>query len=192
MTSFYSPTTGGLYQSETYEDDAPTVGLVPSDSILIEDELHDLLVSGLSAGNSIVVTDGLPASTPPTVAQLVATAQKVQVALLQATYQSEINAPVTFKNAAGVTSTYSAGNVVALNGQTAKQNVEDSLAVGAAGWTMGLWLDTNNVAQVFTYADLQGLSDAMGAVVQTDWKILVQKIAAVQAAATVADVQSIT
>ena len=142
-----------------------------------------------------------PAWTPITAAQAqailnppmtLAQAQTAQVVALQAAYAAAVNAPVTFKNAAGVTSTYASGNTLALNNQTATQNLADCINSGAAAWTMGHWLDTNNVAQVFTFADLQGLAAAMEAVEVLDWTDLVGKVAAVQAATTVAAVQAIT
>jgi hypothetical protein len=125
---------------------------------------------------------------PPTLAQALAT----KTAELQSDYVAAINAPVSFKNAAGVTSTYPSGNTVQINGQTAKQNLEDALTAGSAAWTLNAWLDTNGVAQTFTFADLQGLAAAMEAVVTVDWKDLVAKIAAAQAATTVAAIQAIT
>ena len=115
-----------------------------------------------------------------------------QIAALQAAYKSAINAPVSFKNAAGVTSTYPAGDSVSLNGKTASRNLSDCLTPGAAAWTMGKWLDSNNVAQDFTFSDLQGLAAAMEAVEVVDWQELVAKVAAVQAATTEADVLAVT
>ena len=119
-------------------------------------------------------------------------AKTAQIALLKAGYQTAINAPVTFKNAAGVTSTYPSGNTVLINGMRAKDLLAEVIAAGEAAWTLGKWLDTNNVAQTFTFADLQGLAAAMEAAVTTDWTDLVAKIAQVNAATTVAEVQSIT
>ena len=118
--------------------------------------------------------------------------QAAQVSALQAAYQAAINAPVTFENAAGVTSTYPAGSTVALNGATSTQNLNDCIAAGAPAWTLGHWLDTNNTAQVFTYADLQGLAAAMEAQEVYDWTDLVAKVAEVQAATTTAAVEAIT
>ena len=128
----------------------------------------------------------------PTSAELLTAAQATQVNALQAAYRRAVNAPVSFKNAAGVTSTYPAGDTLAINGKTALQNLEACLDAGSAAWTLGLWLDTNNVAQTFTYADLQGLAAAMAAVDTLDWKDLVSKIAQVQAATTVTEVEAIT
>ena len=119
-------------------------------------------------------------------------AKTAQIALLKAGYQTAINAPVTFKNAAGVTSTYPSGNTVLINGMRAKDLLAEVIAAGEAAWTLGKWIDTNNVAQTFTFADLQGLAAAMEAAVTTDWTDLVAKIAQVNAATTVAEVQSIT
>ncbi len=124
-------------------------------------------------------------------AQLLAQAQAAQIATLQASYKSAINAPVSFKNAAGITSTYPAGNSIALNGATAMQNLSNAITAGSAGWSLGKWLDTNDVAQTFTYADLQGLAAAMEAQETLDWQDLVAKVAEVQAATTIAAVQAI-
>lgn len=125
-------------------------------------------------------------------ASTLAGAQAAQISLLQSAYAAALSVPVGFKNAAGVTSTYPGGNTVAINGQTAMQNLEACIDAGATAWTLGKWLDTNNVAQTFTFADLQGLASAMAAVVQTDWTDLVAKVAEVQAATTVAEVVAIT
>ena len=59
MSSFYSPSTGGLYQSSTYDSTAPSIGVVPSDSILITDEEYDTLSSGIMSGQVIVNTAGV-------------------------------------------------------------------------------------------------------------------------------------
>ena len=127
-----------------------------------------------------VITESLPA------------AKAEQIALLQSSYKSAINAPVTFTNAAGVTSTYPSGDTILINGMRAKDLLAEVIAAGEAAWTLGKWIDTNNVAQTFTFADLQGLAAAMEAAVTTDWTDLVAKIAQVNAATTVAEVQSIT
>ena len=129
-------------------------------------------------------------SWPPPIT--LAEAQAAQIALLQSSYKSAINAPVSFKNSAGVTSTYPAGNTVSLNGNTATQNLSNVITAGATAWTLGKWLDTNNVAQTFTYADLVSLAGAMEAVEALDWQDLVAKIAEVNAATTVSAVQAIT
>jgi len=118
-------------------------------------------------------------------------AQAAQIAMLQADYVSAINAPVSFKNAAGVTSTYHCGSTLAVNGMTGQQNLAACIGAGSSAWTMGKWLDVNGVAQTFTFADLQGLAAAAEAVEVPDWQDLIAKIAAVQAATTVAAVQAV-
>ena len=124
---------------------------------------------------------------PRTLSQI----QAVQVAKLQAAYLAAINTPVSFTNAAGVATTYPAGNTLALNGATSTQNLNECIAAGAAAWTLGHWLDTGNVAQAFTYADLQSLAAAMEAQEVYDWTDLVGKVAQVQAATTSEAVQAI-
>ena len=119
-------------------------------------------------------------------------AKSTQISLLQSAYQTAINAPVTFTNAAGVTSTYPSGNTLLINGMKARDMLSEVISAGSSAWTLGKWLDTNNVAQTFTFADLQGLAAAMEAAITLDWSDLVTKIAEVNAATTVADVQAIT
>ncbi len=119
----------------------------------------------------------IPAPTP---AQLLTAAQTAQIAALQSAYKSAINIPVSFKNAASITSTYPSGNTILINGQTATAMLQQVLAAGSSAWTLGKWLDTNNVAQTFTFADLQGLAAAMEAAVTLDWQDLVAKIAEAQ------------
>lgn len=119
-------------------------------------------------------------------------AKASQIALLQASYQNAINAPVTFTNASGVTSTYPSGDTVLVTGQKAKNLLAEIISAGSAAWTLGKWLDTNNVAQTFTFADLQGLAGAMEAAITLDYTDLVSKIAEVNAATTVSAVQAVT
>lgn len=146
----------------------------------------------LSNPGYTVVSGVLTPPSTPSSAQLLAEAQAAQIALLQSSYKSAINAPVSFKNSAGVTSTYPAGNTVSLNGNTATQNLSNAITAGATAWTLGKWLDTNNVAQTFAYADLVSLAGAMEAVETLDWQDLIAKIAEVNAATTVSAVQAIT
>ena len=120
-----------------------------------------------------------------------AQAQATQIALLKNGYRSAINAPVTFTNAAGVTSTYPSGDTILINGMRAKDLLAEVLSAGEAAWTLGKWIDANDVAQTFTFADLQGLAAAMEAAVTTDWTDLVAKIAQVNAATSVSAVREI-
>jgi len=118
-------------------------------------------------------------------------AQATQKALLLASYQSAVNAPIAFKNSAGVTSTYPSGDTVLTNGMKAKDLLAQILSAGSTAWTLGKWLDTNNIAQTFTFADLQGLAGAMESAITLDWTDLIAKIANVDACTTVAEVQAI-
>ena len=124
----------------------------------------------------------------PTLAQ----AQQAQINALKTSYQTAINVPVSFKNAAGVTSTYPAGLTISLNGQTAMQNLNNVLVAGVTAWTLGKWLDCFDVAQTFTFTDLQGLAAAMEGVQTLDWQDLIAKVAEVNMATTVSAVQAIT
>ncbi len=119
-------------------------------------------------------------------------AKAAQILVLQSSYQGAVNAPVTFKNAAGVTSTYPSGSTILKNGMKAKDLLSNILSAGSSAWTLGKWLDTNNVAQTFTFADLQGLSGAMESAITLDWTDLIQKIDQVNNATSVSAVKAIT
>ena len=103
------------------------------------------------------------------------------IAVLQAAYQTAINAPVTFKNAAGVTSTYTFGSTLTHGGTNAQELLTQILSAGSTAWTAGVWFDTAGVAQAMTFADLQGLASAVEAMETPDEQHLMTKIAAVQA-----------
>ena len=123
---------------------------------------------------------------------LLAQAQATQKALLLSAYQSAVNAHVSFKNSAGVTSTYPSGDTILTNGMKAKDLLSNILSAGSSAWTLGKWLDTNNVAQTFTFADLQGLAGAMESAITLDWTDLIQKIDQVNNATSVSAVKAIT
>lgn len=123
----------------------------------------------------------------PTLSQ----AQAAQISALQDSYQAAINAPVSFKNAAGVTSTYAFGNTLTLGGTNAQALLTQILSAGSTSWTANVWFDTNGVAQTMTFADLQGLAAAVEAIETPDEQHLMTKIAAVQAATTVSAVQAV-
>jgi hypothetical protein len=141
------------------------------------------LVSAIPADE---LASALPADLP-TLAEV--TAQQIQ--MLQASYQVAINTPVSFKNAAGVTSMYPSGNTMSLNGSSATQNLSNVIVSGLSTWTLGKWIDANNIAQTFTFADLQGLAAAMEAQEVIAWQNLEVKAAMVQSATTIAQVQAI-
>ena len=176
MQTFFNSATGKYHQ---YEEDVtvdPPTGTWSTSSG----------VKGTCPTTLVPYTGTWPI--PPTLNQ----AKVAQITLLQASYQSAVNAPVTFKNAAGVTSTYPSGNTVLINGMRAKDLLAEVIAAGEAAWTLGKWLDTNNVAQTFTFADLQGLAAAMEASITLDWTDLIAKIDEVNNATSVAAVQTIT
>ena len=144
--------------------------------------------AGLSSPYAPSVISGVyTIPTGPTLEQ----AKSAQIALLQASYQSSVNAPVTFKNAAGVTSTYPSGNTVLTNGMKASALLAQVIAAGSSAWTLDKWLDTNNVAQTFTFSDLQGLAGAMEAAITIDWSDLILKIDEVNQATSVSAVKAI-
>ena len=138
-----------------------------------------------------VVNGALVAPPAPTAAQLLAQAQAAQIATLQASYKIAINAPVSFRNAAGVTSTYAFGSALSPGGTNAQSLLTQILSAGSAAWAAGVWADTTGKMQTMTFADLQGLAAAVEAMETPDEQKLMTLIAQVQAATTIAAVQAI-
>ena len=121
---------------------------------------------------------------PPTIAQ----AQAVQIELLNAAYQAAIVAPVSYTTKAGITAWFS-------QDAASKTNLLNAIAGATASgnWSLNLWLDTTgHPVTPFTFVDLQGLAAAMESADTPEFTHLLTKIAAVQAATTVAEVQSVT
>ena len=120
---------------------------------------------------------------PPTLAE----AQATRIALLNQAYQGAITAPVGYTTMAGAAASF---------GQSGKDkaNLQNAISGSLAGgvWGLDLWLDVNgSLITPFTYADLQGLAAAMESADIPEFTHLLDKVAAVQAATTVADVEAI-
>ncbi len=143
---------------------------------------HDVMAIG-------VIPSGFALTKPANV--LLSEARSSQIAALQSSYQAAISAPVSFKNAAGVTSTYAFGATLTPGGANAQTLLTQILSAGAAAWTAGVWFDTTGKAQTMTFADLQGLAAAIEAMETPDEQNLMTKIANVQAATSVEAVQAI-
>lgn len=134
-----------------------------------------------------VASGALVAPVAPTAAQLLEAAQSAQIATLNAAYQTAINAPVSFTNAAGTAATFN-------QDATAKGNLQDALLASEKSgvWSINLWLTTSGTPVTpFTYADLQGLAAAMDAVDAPDYQQLLTLISQVNAATTITAVQAI-
>ena len=114
---------------------------------------------------------------PSTLAQQ----QQANITMLQTAYQTAINAPVMFKNAGAVTSTYAFGSTLTHGGTNAQSLLTQILSAGSTAWIAGVWFDIAGVAQTMTFADLQGIALAVEAMETPDEQHLMTKIAAVQA-----------
>ena len=178
---FYSPSANALSNTEDHPD-----------SVEISEQNYTQCEDAVLAGASLQNFAGLPMIVFPVQAPTLAEAQYSQIAALQASYQAAISAPISFKNAAGVTSTYAFGNTLTMGGTNAQELLTQILAAGTADWKAGVWFDTSGIAQAMTFADLQGLAAAVEAMETPDEQNLMTKIAEVQAATTVAAVQAIT
>lgn len=174
----YNSTTGAITGAGTSPD-----GTIPSDGI-------ECTQAQYQTSNQWQVVNGAIVSAPASV--LLAQAQSAQIIVLKTAYQTAINAPVTFTNAAGVTSTYAFGNSLSPSGSNAQDLLTQIIAAGSAAWKAGVWFDTNGVAQTMTFADLQELAVAIEAAQTVDEQDLMTKMAEVQAATSISAVQAIT
>jgi hypothetical protein len=128
-----------------------------------------------------------PAVVAAPAAQLLATAQAAQTALLNAAYQAAITAPISYTTAAGTTAIFN-------QTETAKANLQDALLASekAGVWSLNVWQSAAGaIVTPFTYADLQGLAAAMEAVDAPDYQTLLGLLAQVAAATTVEAVQAV-
>lgn len=112
-------------------------------------------------------------------AELLLEAQLAKITVLENAYNSAIQAPVSYIGA-----TFQADN-------DSQNTLTKCLVAGSvpAGF---FWLDASNVQVPMTYTELQGLAGAMLAQGQAAFVILQTRKAAVRAATTIADVQSVT
>lgn len=123
----------------------------------------------------------------PSAAFLLAQAQAAQISVLNTSYQAAIVQPVSFTTAAGHTDTFAQD----AQSKTYLMNAIDA-GTKSGTWPLNLWLNTaGQPVTPFTYVDLQNLAAAMEAAEVPEYQDLLTKIAAVQAATTVAAVQAI-
>jgi hypothetical protein len=120
---------------------------------------------------------------------LLAQAQASQITQLQAAYTTSITAPVVnYTTVAGHTDTFNQ----AVND---KLNLEDAItgAVETKNWPLNLWLNSSGQPVTpFTFNDLENLAAAIEAADVPKFSHLLAKIASVNNATTVADVQAVT
>ena len=150
-------------------------------TITISEQIYNDCVASVKGGGTLSLFQGDVLITMPALIQTLAQQQQANIAVLQAAYQTAINAPVTFKNSAGITSAYTFGNSLTHGGTNAQTLLTQILSAGSTAWTAGVWFDVVGVAQAMTFADLQGLALAVEAMETPDEQHLMVKIAAVQA-----------
>ena len=142
------------------------------------------------AGSTFSMSNGVLVITPPAPpsdAALLAQAKAVQIALMNASYQAAITAPVIFTTSAGTTASFA-------QDATSKANLTNALlgSEKAQTWPLNLWLNVSGQPVTpFTYADLQSLAAAMEAAELPDYTELLTLIGQISAATTVAAVQAI-
>lgn len=114
-------------------------------------------------------------------------AQAQQIGQLTGSYQSAIAQPVSFNSHGGVTKTYQADAQSIANLQ-AMLAAFGSTQTAPAGF---YWVASDNTHVAFTYADMQGLAEAMGAQVWAAFQRLQTQKASVLAAVTPASALSV-
>ena len=136
-------------------------------------------VAGYTVNNGILV-----APPAPTSAQLLATAQAAQLALLESAWRTATLIPVSYSSVGGVAKTYqtdatSISNLTGANIACAKSGATP------AGF---FWVAADNTQVPFTYADLQGLAAVIFAQSAADFAHYQTQKVAIRAALTVAAV----
>ena len=178
MTYKFSALTGCFYPDEI------TYPSLPADVV---EATTDQFALAMARGpqDTLAVVDGAVVIVPYTGPTL-DHAKADQIAAINQAYQVAISAPVSFTTAAGATVSFPETD-------DAKTYLSQCIAAGANAWTLNLWLDaTNSPVAPFTFADLQGLAAAMEAKQSPSYKDLLDKVAAVNAATTVAAVRAIS
>lgn len=143
---------------------------------------HQILVIGETPPEN-----ALP-SAPPAPALTLSQAQSEQIVILRAAYQFAIQQPVEFTTEGGHTDTFAADT-------QSVNNLEAMLCAYAKSlqFPLNLWLNAAGVPVTpFTFADLQGLAQAIANQATPDYQELLAKIAAVMAATTVDAVSAVT
>lgn len=116
-----------------------------------------------------------------------ATAQAEQIATLNTAYNAALQAPVSFTTAGGVTKTFKTDQV-SVNYLMSMQLAFQQAGAVPSGF---IWLAADGTQAPFTYADILGLSHAIGVAGLAQWQHLQTQISAVNAATTVAAVQAV-
>jgi hypothetical protein len=123
----------------------------------------------------------------PTDGELVAQAQVKQIAALYAAYRQAVQQPVGYTSEGGVTKTYQAdpGSVASLQSMLLAFGATQAVPPGF------YWVAADNAKVPFTYADLQGLAQVIGAQSAAAFQRLQTLKDQVRAAASVAAVEAI-
>jgi hypothetical protein len=136
-----------------------TEGEIPSDGILFPPETNAMTVA---PNPSAFTWDGTTISRKP---DTLAQAQAQQNALNLASYLQAIQGPVSFTSAGGVTAMYQADpqSIANLYASLATWQLKGATPTGF------YWKAADNSKTPFTYADLQGLAQAMGEPGEAAW-----------------------
>ena len=114
--------------------------------------------------------------------------QQQQIATLYAAYQQAIQQPVSYTSNGGVTKTYQADPKSVANLTWAMLMYQKAQATPAGFY----WVAADNTQVPFTYADLQGLAQALGDPGNAAFQHYQTQKIAVLAATTVSEVQAVT
>lgn len=174
----YSPQTGSFYPADI------AYAKIPDDTIEVTAEDFSAAMARGPA-DTLTVIDGSVKVVPysgPTLDE----ARAAQISIISAAFAASSVAPVTIMTAAGATAHFAQTD-------QARSHLATCIAAGADAWTANVWLDADNAPVIpFTFSDLQALSSAIDAAHAPSYSGLLEKVAAIAAATTVAEVQAIT
>ena len=177
VTRLYSPSTGCSYPSFLTYNPAD----IPTDCVpLSEGDFQNILDRPLGA--TVTVDNGTVQIVPypgPSLSDL----QTANINDLKAQFTKLISAPVPFTNQAGIATSYPApGTMSTIFNQSIGTLLSNAILGGSTAWgAQGYWFDVNDVAQVFTFSDLEGLASAFASIQLPDSQELIRLVASVQA-----------
>jgi hypothetical protein len=172
----------------TYNGNGPFTGAYMQDSVPTGVSYIEVSNADYADWVNLSYSNGAIVPTPgPTAAQQLAAAQTAQVAILTAAYQSATQQPVIYTSKGGVTKTYQADSGSIANLQAMLFAFQSTAAVPTGFY----WVASDNTQVPFTYADMQGLAQAIGTPAAAAFQQLQTLKAQVNAATTAVAVQAV-
>jgi hypothetical protein len=156
-------------------------GIAEGDAIPVP---PDMLMTILANPSAFIWTGTEIVRKPPTLQQ----AKSEQIAAIRQSYQQAIQKPVSYTSNDGSTNTYQSDPGSVANLQSMLLAFAETQVVPSGFY----WVAADNSRVPFTYADMQGLAQAIGTQAAEAFRRFQTQKSAVRSATTVSDVQAVT